>query len=359
MGDSPTKPKRKRSFARLAAVLLLVIFAVIVLFADVIAPYDHSAQSRQSLSAPATHIRFRDTEGNFHLRPFIHARRLADPLMLRYEEVETEQFPLGLFVKGEGYALFGFIPAETHLFGVASENSSAPRLNLLGTDALGRDRFSRLMIAIRFSLIVCPIGALLAALIGIFIGMVSGYSHRIIDTILMGVADSMLALPTLILILAARAAFPLELPPLSAATLLLLIFALTGWAGIARLSRGLVRSLREKEFVLAARSIGLSEVRVLFRHILPNAAPVLITQFLIMLPYFLLSEAALSFLGVGLQEPAPSLGNMLAAAGDITQLTRQPFLLLSPAIAIFLFVLSIRSIAPDNMIQTGSVTVRK
>jgi peptide/nickel transport system permease protein len=210
------------------------------------------------------------------------------------------------------------------------------------------------MIAIRFSLLVCPIGALVAALIGILVGMVSGYSHRTIDTILMGVADSMLALPTLILILAARAAFPLELPPVSAATLLLVIFALTGWAGMARLTRGLVRSLRQKEFVLAARSIGLTEARVLVRHILPNAAPVLITQFLIMLPYFLLSEAALSFLGVGLQEPAPSLGNMLAAAGDITQLTRQPFLLLSPAIAIFLFVLAIRKVAPpDNKLQKG------
>ncbi len=360
MDKQLTRPRQKRSFARLAAAILIVIFAVIVIFADVIAPYDHSAQSRQSVSAPATNIRFRDAEGNLHFRPFIYGRRLADPLMLRYEEVETETFPLGVFVKGERYSLFGFIPAETHLFGVVSENPNAPRINLLGTDTLGRDRFSRLMIAIRFSLIVCPIGALLAALIGIGIGMVSGYSHRVVDTILMGVADSMLALPTLILILAARAAFPLELPPLSAATLLLLIFALTGWAGIARLSRGLVRSLREKEFVLAARSIGLSEARILFRHILPNAAPVLITQFLIMLPYFLLSEAALSFLGIGLQEPAPSLGNMLAAAGDITQLTRQPFLLLSPAIAILLFVLSIRTIAPENnLIQSGPAPVQK
>jgi len=356
----PPRPKRKRSIARLAAAVLIALFALIVIFADVIAPYDHSAQSRQTISAPATNIRFRDVEGNLHLRPFIYARRLADPLMLRYEEAQTERFPIGLFVKDDRYAMFGFIPAETHLFGVVSENPNAPRIHLLGTDALGRDRFSRLMTAIRFSLIVCPLGALLAAIIGIFIGMVSGYSHRIIDTILMGVADSMLALPTLILILAARAAFPLELTPLSAATLLLLIFALTGWAGMARLTRGLVRSLREKEFVLAARSIGLTEARVLFRHILPNAAPVLITQFLIMLPYFLLSEAALSFLGVGLQEPAPSLGNMLAAAGDITQLTRQPFLLLSPAIAIFVFVLSIRLIAPkSDPIRSETATTQK
>ena len=345
--DQSLRAGHKRSLVRRAAALLIVLFVLVVLFADFIAPYDHTAQSRRTISAPRTPIRFRDAEGNFYLRPFIYARHLADPLMLRYEEIETERFPLGLFVKGEKYSVFGLVPAETHLFGVISEDPGAPRIDLLGTDALGRDRFSRLLIAIRFSLLVCPIGALVAAAIGILIGMVSGYSHRIIDAVLMGVADSMLALPTLILILAARAAFPLELPPFRAATLLLLIFALTGWAGMARLTRGLVRSLREKEYVLAARSIGLTEARVLFRHILPNAAPVLIAQFLIMLPYFLLSEAALSFLGVGLQEPAPSLGNMLAAAGDITQLTRQPFLLLSPAIAIFLFVLAIRLIAPE------------
>ncbi|MDM7921238.1 MAG: ABC transporter permease, partial [Pyrinomonadaceae bacterium] len=158
----------------------------------------------------------------------------------------------------------------------------------------------------------------------------------------MGVADAILSLPTLVLILAARAAFPLELPAITAGFLLVTIFAVFGWAEMARLTRSLVRSLREREFVLAARSIGLSPAHILFRHILPNAAGPILTQATIMLPTFLLAEVSLSFLGVGLQEPVPSLGNMLAAAGDITQLSRQPLLLLSPAIAIFLFVMAVR-----------------
>jgi peptide/nickel transport system permease protein len=356
MDEPREKSKKHFSFARRVAAALILIFIVVVVFADFIAPYDYAAQSRQAISAPPSTIRFRDSEGNFE-RPFIYSRRLADPLTYRYDESETEKYPIGLFVQGDPYRLFGLIQTRTHLFGVSSEDPAAPRLHFLGTDVLGRDRFSRLLIAIRFSLLVCPIGAALACLIGVLIGLVSGYANRIIDTILMGASDSMLALPTLVLILAARAAFPLELPPMRAAMLLILIFALTGWASMARLTRGVVRSLKEMEFVLAARSIGLSELRVLFRHILPNAAPVLITQTLIMLPYFLLSEVALSFLGVGLQEPEPSLGNMLAAASDITQLARQPFLLLSPAIAIFLFVLAIRMIADEKQ-ATGSEATR-
>jgi peptide/nickel transport system permease protein len=328
---------------------IIAAFIFVLLFADFLAPYDYTRQSRQEPSAPSSAVHFRDVEGNLHLWPFIYARRLADPLTSRYEEDTSRQYPVEFFVQGDGYSFLGLIPTQVHLFGVTGDDTvNTPRINLLGTEALGRDRFSRLLIAVRFSLIVCPAGAILACLIGVFIGSVSGYANRYIDAVLMGAADSMLALPTLILILAARAAFPLELPPMSAAILLVLIFALTGWAEMARLARGLVRSFREREFVLAARSIGLTESRILFRHIFPNAAPTLLTQATIMLPYFLLAEVALSFLGVGLQEPQPSLGNMLAAASDLTQLQIRPFLLLSPAVAIFLFVFSIRILAASE-----------
>jgi peptide/nickel transport system permease protein len=129
-----------------------------------------------------------------------------------------------------------------------------------------------------------------------------------------------------------------------AATLLIVIFALTGWAEIARLARGLVIATRAREFVLAARATGVTEGRILFRHILPNITSPLLIQTTLMLPAFLLAEVALSFLGVGLQEPDPSLGNMLSVSGDLTQLTASPFVILSPAIVIFLFVLGIRLI---------------
>ena len=318
-------------------------FYLVAIFADFLAPYDYREQSRREPSAPASIPRFRDAEGSLHLNPFIYESRLSDTLTRRYTEDSSQAFSVDFFVKSHSYRLLGVFQTDRHLFGLRDYSTSgSPRIHLLGTDTLGRDRFSRLLQAIRFSLVVSPLGALAACAIGIFLGLISGYVGRMADTILMGATDAMISLPTLIVILAARAAFPLELPPLTAAFLLVMIFALTGWAEMSRLTRGLVLEMREREFVLAARASGVTEARVLFRHILPNISRQLFAQVALILPLFLLAEVSLSFLGVGLQEPEPSLGNILTAAADVSQLQSQPFLLLTPAIVIFLFALGIR-----------------
>jgi peptide/nickel transport system permease protein len=318
--------------------LVIGLFALGAVFAGFLAPYDHNAQSRFEPSAPATTIHFSS------LTPIIHPRRVEDSLRRTYTEDTSVAFPVGFFVRGHSYKLFGIGETDLHLFGVKSTSGIAPRINLLGTDQLGRDRFSRLLYAVRFSFIVTFMGVLVACVVGISIGAVSGYAGRLVDTFLMGATDAMLALPTLILILGVRAAFPLELPMIRAAFLLLLIFALTGWAEMARLTRGLVLSLRKREFVIAAVALGVSQTRVLFRHILPNILPSLRTRAFLLLPTFLLAEVALSYLGVGLQEPEPSLGNMLTAASDLDQLRSQPFSVLSPALAVLLFTVGVRLI---------------
>lgn len=332
---------QERSQALAAGVIIVSVFAFVAVFAGFLAPYDYREQTRQEPSAPPTALRFVDAAGSFHVRPFIYSRRLVDAREMRYEEDTSLQFPLQLFARGSTYSLLGLVETNVHLFGTTEDGQ---KVRLLGTDQLGRDRFSRLLYAIRFSLIVSPLGMVLACLIGIFVGSVSGYAHRAIDGAIMAVADTMISLPTLILILAARAAFPLELPPFTAATLLVGIFALTGWAEMARLTRGLVMAVKVREFVTAARSIGATEAGILWRHVLPNIASPLVIQATLILPAFLLAEVALSFLGVGLQEPEPSLGNMLSVAGDLTQLRNSPFLTLSPAVAIFVFVLGVRLI---------------
>ena len=322
--------------------LITGLFALCAVFAGFLAPYDHSAQSRLEPSAPATRIHCSG------LTPIIYPRRVEDPLRRTYTEETSVAFPVGWFVRGYSYKLLGIAETDVHLFGVRSTAGIAPRINLLGTDQLGRDRFSRLLYAIRFSFIVALLGVLVACLVGILIGGVSGYAGRLMDTFLMGVTDAMLALPALILILGVRAAFPLELSMTRAALLLLLIFALTGWAEMARLTRGLVLSLRKREFVVAAVALGVSRKRVLFRHILPNILPSLRTRALLLLPTFLLAEVALSYLGVGLQEPEPSLGNMLTAASDLDQLRSQPFSILAPALAVLLFTLGVRLIGRNE-----------
>ena len=377
--SAPARPvggRLRRAFrlarrrAKLCAGLTLVVaFYAVAVFADFLAPNDYRAQSRREPSAPASVIRFRDARGRLRLRPFVYARRLADPLQRRYVEDTSRAYPLALFARGYSYKLFGLFQTDRHLVGVlpadvhtaagagattdgaeartalSSSPASAdvPRLHLLGTDGLGRDRFSRLLVASRFSLTVGPLGTILACALGVLIGCVSGYAGRAVDTLLMRAADTVLALPTLVIVLAARAAFPLELPPARAVVLLVGIFVTLGWAEMSILTRGLVSALRRREFVQAARALGLSEARVLFRHILPNAARPLVVQTTLMLPAFLLTETAVSFLGVGVQEPEPSWGNMLAEATDITLLRRGgALLLLAPAFAIFLFSLGAR-----------------
>jgi peptide/nickel transport system permease protein len=344
-----------RRRGRLAAgVFIVASFYSVALFADFLAPYDYRAQSREEPSAPASVLRFRDVGGRFHLRPFVYRRRLADPLARLYEEETARAYPLALFTRGHSYKLFGVFTTDRHLFGVAAGETSGgghsrptprPRVSLLGTDELGRDRFSRLLRASRFSLLVGPAGTLLAGLVGVFVGCLSGYAGRRADALLMRAADAMMALPALVLILAARAAFPPQMPPGRAAALMISIFVALGWAEMARLARGLVLSLRSREFVTAAVAVGASPARVLFRHVLPNAARPLVVQASLMLPAFLLAETALSYLGVGVQEPEASWGLMLARASDLAQLSRHPFLLLSPALAIFLFVLGVRLIS--------------
>ena len=317
--------------------LILGVVAVTAIFADFIAPYDYREQGRGEPSAPPSAI---GLEG---LCPVVYSRRLEDPLRSIYSEDRDDPHQLEFIVRGHSYRLLGVVKTDVHLLGIrAAGSSSVPRINLLGNDRLGRDRFSRLLQATRFSLAVSLLGTFLACALGVSIGLVSGYSGRFADTALMGVTDAMLALPTLILILAARAAFPLELPPVHAAALLLMIFALTGWADLARLTRGLVLSLRDREFVLAATASGLTRMQILVHHILPNIQRPILTQALLLVPAFLMAEIALSYLGVGLQEPEASLGTLLVAAGDLNLLREQPFATLSPAIAVFFFVLGIR-----------------
>jgi peptide/nickel transport system permease protein len=274
---------------------------------------------------------------------------MTDPLSRSYAEDRMKSYPLRFLVRGNGYKLFGLFDCNLHLFGVeAAGEGNPPRVYLLGSDALGRDRFSRLVQASRFSLAVAPLSTLLAGALGILLGCLAGYGGRLLDTLLMRVADAVMALPSLIVVLSARAAVPLELPPMRAGVLLVSIFVFVGWAEIARLARGQTLELRQREYVVAARSLGLTPLGILFRHILPNMAGPLFVQLTLMLPAFLLNETALSFLGVGLQEPEPSWGNMLAAANDLTMLQAQPLVLLAPAFAIFLFVLAVRLISDSR-----------
>jgi peptide/nickel transport system permease protein len=329
--------------ALLAGACVLTLFCLIAIFADLLAPYDYSSLSRREPFAPPTTIRFRDAQDRWHARPFIYARRLVDPATHRYEEVTDRPYPLELFTRGYSYKLLNLFTTDLHLFGARAEaGAEVPRLYLLGADKFGRDRLSRLLMATRYSLFIGPIGALIASALGVLIGIIAGYAEGWTDAVLMRAADVMLALPTLVLILAARATFPPALPPADAIKLLLILLVAMGWAEMARLARGLTQELRQREFVMAAVSLGSSPSRVILRHILPGAALPLAAQSLLILPAFLLAETALSFLGVGLQEPEASWGSLLTSVDSSLFKRGHAWAELSPALAIMLFVLGAR-----------------
>jgi peptide/nickel transport system permease protein len=214
----------------------------------------------------------------------------------------------------------------------------------LGTDELGRDVLLRLLYAGRISLAVGVIGALLAALIGATLGLVAGYAGGGLDALLMRVTDAVIALPLLpvLIVLAAVDPAKLGLPAAfgqgagGSIGRIVLIVALFGWTTTARLVRASVLSLRRRDFITAARALGLGPVRIALRHLLPNAATPLIVATTLAVGNIILAESVLSFLGLGVQPPVPSWGNMLTGAQEL--LFEAPRLAVWPGLLIFLTV---------------------
>lgn len=326
------------SLSRRIGLTLLLVFYLASLLGGFIAPYHFRTQSRATPFLPPTRIHFFDEQGNFHMRPFIYRSKLVDPLLFGYEEDRSQLFPLVFFVRGESYELFGLFISDWHLVGVEG-GESAPRLHLLGTDGLGRDVLARLLYGGQISLLIGPLGLLLAYLIGVSLGALAGYYGGALDSLLMRAAEVTMSLPALVLILALRAAFPLNVTPGQVAAMMLIIFAAVGWAEVSRLARGLVATERRRDYVAAAIVTGARASRILLRHILPNIRTPLLTQFAISAPSFILAEIALSFLGVGVQEPSASWGTLLAEAQDLSVLKNYLWMM-TPALMVFLTALA-------------------
>ena len=329
---------------RLIGFTILLTLYLLSLCGGFIAPYNHRSQAKDTPYLPPTKMHFFDAQQSFHLRPFIYRPNITDRLMFIYEEERSQLYPLKFFVRGENYELLGVLATNWHLFGVAENSLSdlqpnPPQLHLLGTDGLGRDVLARLLYAGQISLIIGPVGLLLAYLAGVILGAVAGYFGSVIDSLLMRAAEIVMSLPTLILILAFRAAFPLSVSPRQVAFMMVTIFAAVGWAEVARLTRNLALAEKAKDYVTSTISLGANNARIITRHILPNIRTPLLTQFALTAPTFILAEIALSFLGVGVQEPSASWGTMLADAKDLSVL-KNYWWMLAPVVFVFLTALA-------------------
>ena len=324
---------KKNKLAHLSLYILIVLY-FLAIFADFISPYPYDKQHRDTPYHPPTQIHFFDEKGKFHLRPFVYKYELVDPVFKVYKINKKEKYPIYFFVEGDRHYLFGIIPTNIHLFGVKKG-----KIFLLGADHLGRDIFSRLLYGGRISLSIGIVGVLVSFTIGAVIGGISGYFGGVVDNILMRLSEIIMSFPGFYLMLALRAVFPITLSSVQVYFLIVIILSFIGWAGLARVIRGMVLSIREQDFVTAAKSYGAAPLRIIVKHILPNTYSYLLISATLAIPGYILGESALSLLGLGIQEPYASWGNMLSSARNVSAIASYPWIL-APGIAIFIAILA-------------------
>jgi peptide/nickel transport system permease protein len=296
---------------------VILLFVLSALLADFLAPYPPEAQDREHFHAPPTPLHFTDQSGARRWRPIVHPTQLADRLEMNYVEDRTQAYPVRFFVAGEPYLLLGLIPCRLRLFGV----DEPARLFLLGSDSLGRDVFSRVLYGARISLAIAAASLCLAFPLALVIGSLAGYYGGAVDFVCMRIVELFLALPAFYLIIALRSALPLNLTSSHVVLAIVVMLGFFGWASLARLVRGAVLSLREREFVLAAVALGASDLRIIARHIAPQFAGIVFVQAALAAPGYMLAEVTLSYLGLGIHEPTASWGGMLSGQGVQSMVT--------------------------------------
>ena len=329
---------------RLAVMGAVVVAAVycVALLAEILAPTAAGTHNVSYPLAPPSPlgVTFRDEAGQRHFQLHVKGfRQQFDPATLRrtFTVVTDEVIPLGFFVRGDPYRLWGIVPWDRHLIGPLE--AGAPFF-LLGSDRLGRDLFSRMIYGTRISLTVGLLGVAFSFLFGIILGGLSGTFGGLVDDVIQRLIEILDAIPTIPLWLALAAAIPVGVPPLQVYFMVTVILSLVGWTQLARVVRGRFLSLRDEEFVAAARLDGVPPLAIIRSHLVPNFASHIIAALTLAVPGMILAETSLSFLGVGLRAPVVSWGVLLQDAQNIRTIAQAPWLL-APGAAVFLTVLAL------------------
>ena len=323
-------------FSRIALIILMALYTII-LFADFIAPYSSMCSNRDLAYAPPSTIYTINEKGKLSLPYTYNYIREYDPNLMQtvFKQDRSKKYFIKILPKAEKYKFLGLIPTHRHLFGV----EKGGEVHLLGTDINGRDVFSRLLFGGRISMTVGFLALLIVFPIGLLYGGISGYLGGIVDVLMMRFAEAVMAIPSFYLLIILAAILPSGMTSVQRFALIVVILALIGWAGFARVVRGMVLSIKQEDFVQAEKIIGASKMRIILRHILPQTTSYVIIAMTLSVPSYILAESGLSFLGLGIQQPDASWGNMLKEAQEFTNILYRPWLL-TPGGLIFIAVLS-------------------
>ncbi len=313
-----------RNPVALASAWLLAAFYLSAIAAGFLAPYHFDDERRDLSYHPPTALHVRDAAGAWHW-PFVYTTSASfDRFYRRQFAVDTaKQYPLRFWVKGSHYRILGLVPSDRHLVGV----DAPARIYLLGADARGRDLLSRILYGSQVSLSIGLAGVLITFSLGLLIGGLAGYLGGWVDDVIMRLCEMLMMVPGFYLLLALRAAFPPQLSSIAVYWLIVVILSFIGWAGLARVVRGMAASLREREFVTAAKVAGCTPVGIVWGHLIPNMASYTIIAATLSVPGYMLGETALSLLGLGIQDPHASWGNLLSEAMSIGQVQFHPWVL--------------------------------
>jgi peptide/nickel transport system permease protein len=373
---------KKNPLARFGIAILL-IFYVAVIGADFFAPYDPYVAQLDGSLLPPTHIYWNNRQGQWigpHVYPTTQGPVDPENGKRIIKEERTQPCPLRLFVKGAEYNFLQIrLPLPTqfslkdpkidqvavvpgfrcnrHLFGAIGPG----RINILGTDEAARDQFSRILFGGRISLSIGLLGVAISFPLGMLVGGISGYFGGITDTILMRMVEVLMTIPSIYLIVALAKVLPDTLSSSDRFILIVLVTSFVAWAGLARVIRGEVLSIKQREFVQAAKAMGAQPLYIIVRHVLPQTATYMIIAATLSIPGFIGAESVLSLIGLGIQQPDPSWGNLLSLATNASILVSQPWLIWPPAILIVLTVLAfnllgdaLRDVLDPRSVGTGS-----
>ncbi|NLJ86599.1 MAG: ABC transporter permease [Firmicutes bacterium] len=326
---------RKHRMAMVAGVVLICIYLTGA-FCEFLAPNDPNEHNTRLVYAPPQRLRFVGEEG-FSLRPFVYGyKSQRDPVTLqRVHTINKEDVrPIRFFVRGHSYRLLGLFETDIHLFGI-----DEGKVFLLGTDRLGRDMLSRILYGTRISTSIGLIGVFFSLILGIIIGGISGYYGGVVDTVIQRLIEVLRSIPTIPLWMGLSAALPPHWPPLRVYFGITIILSLIGWTGLARVVRSKFISLREEEFVMAAKIGGTKEIRIITHHMVPSFMSHIIASVTLSIPGMILGETSLSFLGLGLRSPVISWGVLMQEAQNVQTVALYPWLLL-PTVFVVVTVLA-------------------